>query len=211
MIKPFAEAWRYIKKNPQILVPKAVYLAITIFLGLIFQKYFGVLSTFVDNQVFTPEAMTSEVVRSLGYVLGYGIFLFFIGVIFSAMIYGLIADLIKKNKCVLSNCKNYLKNYFKPILFMQLWMGLIYAISAIVAFIPSMLLSAMGLTQASMPAFVITASAIYIVITLSLFFRYPILIFENKKPREALKESYGFFKKNPKSFCDGNNIKPVCV
>ncbi|MDP4012570.1 MAG: hypothetical protein Q8R00_03110 [Candidatus Nanoarchaeia archaeon] len=196
--KPFVEAWRYLKKHPKILVPKFIYLAITVYIGFLLQKHFKIFEAFFESEVVDPLLVPAQATNSLIYLGLYGLFLFILGVCFSAVIYGLISDILNKNKCLLSTCKAHLKAFFKPVLILRLWMGVVYAIAAILSLIPSMLLSALGVANVSLPAFLITASGLYLLISFGFFFRYPILILENKKPREALRESYYFFKREPR-------------
>ena len=196
--KPFTEAARYIRKHPHILVPKIVYLTVVGILAFLLKDHFMILAEALQADVFVPLDFTSpEIIKAMWYTGGYGLFVFIFNVGFSAILFGLIDDVMRKDKCLLKHCKNHLKNYFKPVLGVRLWMGLVYFIGALVSFVPPMLLSYTNMAQYALHSFIITASLVYVLTSLALFFRYPILIKKKLKARDALKESYAYFKRCP--------------
>jgi len=196
---PFVEAWKYIKKHPHILVPKLVYLAVTALIAFLLKDSFILLGNALNVEALDYSLLTSpEVVRATIFVATYGLFVFFFNVMFSAVLFGLIDSILVKNVCLLRHCHKHIKNYYMPILYTRLWLGLIYFLGALASFVLPMILSLVGFQKYSLPVFIGSAGVIYIALSLALFFRYPILIKEKVRPRDALKDSYRYFRDKPK-------------
>lgn len=198
MIKhPFVESWKYLKKHPKILVPKIIYLIVVAGVAFLLADQFLAIKNAFSLDYYSPELFTDEVYTAINYSILFGLFVFLFDIAYSSMFFGLIKDILTKNKCLLSECGSHLKKFFLPVLKMRLWMGLFYVIGTIATFLITIIAGAI-LPEASLFTFIASAGIIYLGLSLVLLFRYPTLIMENVKPLEALKIAYSGFKKHMK-------------
>lgn len=198
MIKEvFLKSWLNLKQNWKLLVPDFIYRAITIVISFYLAADFATLSSVFSVDVSTFENFSNPAaISALKFVSIFLIFEFLLSIAVDSIRFGLIVDVIKKNKCLLSNFKEYTKKHYFNILKMKLWIGLIYALAAVLAFAVAILLNLTLLKDYTKPIFFITAGLIYLFVSLSLIFRYPILIMENKRAWDSILTSYRFFRNN---------------
>ena len=118
MIKEaFFKSWLNLKQNWKLLVPDFVYRAITIVISFYLAADFATLSSVFSIDVATIENFSNPaVINALKFVGIFLIFEFLLSIAVDSIRFGLIADVIKKNKCLLSNFKEYTKKYYFNIL-----------------------------------------------------------------------------------------------
>ncbi len=201
MIKQaFFNSWKNLKQNPKLLIPDFVYRVVTIAVSFYLASYYAVISNIVNAEIPNFETfLNPDVVNALIFVGIFVLFEFLFGVAIESVRYGLINDLLRKNKCLLKKCGGYVKKYYVNILKMKLLVLLIYAVAAVIAFIPPVVLNLATVNvsrAASLASFGLTAGILYIFLSLAFVFRYPVLIMENKKAWTSIKASYEFMKNN---------------
>lgn len=199
MIKEiFFKSLIQLKQNLKILIPDFVYKILVIAISFLAAPYYLTASRIVelDTPKYLNVLSSKEVLTTFSFIGLVALVLFLIGVGVDSMRFGLINDLIKKNRCLLRNCKSYVKKYYFNVFKMKLWIGVIYIIGAILAFIPPVLMNFTLAKNYALYTFVASGTIIFTLVSLALVFRYPILIMENKSALDSIKESYGFLKKN---------------
>lgn len=198
MIKEvFLKSWINLKQNWKLLVPDLIYNTVIVFISFYLAADFATLSNVFSVDVATIDNFSNPaVISALSFVGIFLIFEFLLSIAVDSIRFGLIADVIKKNKCLLSNFKEYTKKYYFNILKMKLWIGLIYALAGLLSFVVAILFNLTVLKDYIIYVFFAVAGLIYLFMSLSLVFRYPILIMENKKAWDSILTSYKFFRNN---------------
>lgn len=197
MIKEaFLKSWVNLKQNWKLLVPDLIYRVVIVFISFYFLDYFNVISAVINSESFGFEFLIPLISNALKVVIPLLLFEFLLSTAADSIRFGLINDLIKKNKCILSRGGNYVKSYYFSILKMKLVVGLIYVVAALLTFLVAVLFNFTVLKEYTKVIFFITAGLVYLFMSLSLVFKYPILIMENKKALNSVLLSYKFFRNN---------------
>ena len=188
-----------LKEHPKLFVPDFIYRIIVICLSFYFASYFTVLANVFNAETFLIDNfLTSEVLNAI-YFIGFLLIIqLLLGVFTESVRYGMINDVIKKKKSLLSMSKNYVKDYFFRILKLKVITGLIMLISAGLIFLIVLPLNFTVLKNSLFLTFIAIAGVVYVLMSLALFFRYPILIMNNKTAWASIVDSYKFFRKNLK-------------
>ncbi len=195
--KAFANSWMTLKEHPKLFVPDFIYRIVVIALSFYLAADFAVLANVIDAETFAVEAFLAENVLNAVYIIGiFAILQFLVGVAVESVRYGMINDVIKKKKSLLGLFKTYIKDNYFRILKLKIIVGLIMLIVACLVFLIVLPLNFTVLKESLTITFVGLAGLVYVLMSLALFFRYPIMIMNNKTAWASIVDSYKFFRKN---------------
>ena len=195
--KAFANSWMTLKEHPKLFVPDFLYRIFVIALSFYFAADFAVLANVANAETFIIEDfLTENVLNSIYFVGFFVIAQFLIGVAVEAIRYGMINDVIKKKKSLLGMFRTYIKDNYFRILKLKMIVGLIMLIAACLIFLIVLPLNFTVLKESLTITFVGLAGLVYVLMSLALFFRYPIMIMDNKSAWASIVDSYKFFRKN---------------
>lgn len=197
--KAFVNSWMALKENPKLFVPDFIFRIIVIALSFYLAADFTLLANAFNSKTLAVDNfLVGELLNALTFVGIFVIFQFLLGIAVESVRYGFIADAIKKKKCFLSNFREYIKNYYFRILKLKILVGLITIVAAGLIFLIVLPLNFTAVKSYLFSIFIGVAGVVYVLMSLALFFRYPVLVLNNKTAWASILDSYKFFRKNIK-------------
>lgn len=195
--KAFAKSWMDLKEHPKLFVPDFIYRIIIIILSFYLAADFAVLANVATAETFAAEDFLADNVLNAVYIIGFFVVVqFLLGVAVESVRYGMINDLIKKKKSLLSLFRTYIKDNYLRILKLKIIVGLIMLVAAGLIFLIVLPLNFTVLKESLTITFIGLAGLVYVLMSLALFFRYPIMVITDKNAWASIVDSYKFFRKN---------------
>lgn len=198
--KAFANSWMTLKEHPKLFVPDFIFRTVVIVLSFYLAADFVVLANLANAETFVVDNFLAENVLNAVYIIGLFVLVqFLLGIAIESIRYGMINEIIKKKKSSLGLFKIHIKDNYSRILKLKILVGLIMLIAACLIFGIVLLLNFTVVKDYMFSIFVGLAGIVYVLLSLALFFRYPIMILGNKSALESIVDSYKFFRKNIQS------------
>ena len=210
-LKNLEESFNLLRKNPIIYLPDLFQALVSSILVYILYLYTGassILPLMQSAETFSMDVLTKYLSENLiSIIISVIIFVvitFFLGVGIMILRFSLVKDLISNRKASLSNAWKNSGKLFLPVVFIRLLLfainfivfGIIILLSVLIYYLISLWnptiapYFAMGIGG-------ILVIAAFILLTLSFFFRYPILFMKNvKNPVKVLQSSLKLFLDN---------------
>lgn len=193
-------------RNPVLLAPDIIFSLIAIAAGILVLKMLGVLSLFQEISGLEDSAMAIPLVYSflkeniIKLIFSMALFFigaFIIGTTLSATKFAMVHDFVSNKKPSFKKGFIDSKKYFWRIVGIKILTLLTYLIATLASLIIFGVFTPMNKT-AAMGIAIIIGTILYLIVQLSLFFRFPILYKKDVSSYETMKTSYRFFKENKK-------------
>lgn len=188
----FSVSWNIVKNNKILFVPNIIIFLITVGLFLLLLHFTGLGSAILQNDFSQFKSIISSL-KFLTLFLSYFLLSFLIDNYFLAMKYGLIKGLLLKGKTSFGSGIKFANTHYSTTL------G-IHVLSALIVFVPLLLLAVLLFFLLPITSLVATALFVPLLVTylvyigIRLIFVYPVMTFEKKGAYNSLKEDFHFVK-----------------